>query len=468
MGKQKSFIIVGSTFIAFILILLLMPLITSGLKTTKIKFESTSINVPLGRTRGIAPVIYAGGNIGEDIVLEYTILSGQDIIDITPGTYSKGFSTKHTWAFYELDFEGKEITKETNIPYDPEDKITIRDGFWYVGEENTGCEAEDNYSEEEIMQHAVSSEEATSFTCFILNGQQTDIVYDSSIKPVQNTETKTWFINGKDTGYSYEGIQATIASKDLGTAVIECKGVVEGKEISATLRINVVEDDPISCNPSSVSNPYLESTLVLQEGAEFELEYTVNGKNPDDPEDKPLQDIEIKVKNDIVNIRGTLVEVEVEGVKVEKMVYTVKVNHLGEEETMKVGTIDLIVPKDSYKVGQEKNLKNTITIIVLGIDQEKIDKINEAREAVTNIGTVQNTPESREAVALARQKVNEISEYLGVTIAYGDPNTADDKVEEKYYIADAAQAEKLQSVITNYSKLTNAETRIKFYDSQSK
>ena len=106
-----------------------MPLITSGLKTTKIKFESTSINVALGRSRGIAPVIYAGGNIGEDIVLEYTILSGEDVIDITPGTYSKGYSTKHTWAFYELNSEGEEITKESSIPYDPEDEISIRDGF---------------------------------------------------------------------------------------------------------------------------------------------------------------------------------------------------------------------------------------------------------------------------------------------------------------------------------------------------
>lgn len=432
MGKQKSFIIVGSTFLVFILLLLLMPVITSGLKSTKIGFESTSINVVLGKQRGIAPVIYAGGDIGEGIILDYEILEGEDVIDLGLGTYSSGVATKYTWSFYELDSEGQEVTKNSNIPYDEEDVISIKDGYWYVGDVNTGCAAEEEYAEEDIPLHAVRSEKTTSFVCFILNGIQTDIVYDRNVTPVRNEETKTWFINGKDTGYTYEGIQATITPLMVGSATIKCTGKVDGKDISATLRINVIEDDPITCNPTSVSNPYLDSTLIVKDGYEFDLEYVVNGTNPENPDDKPLQDITYTIKNDIVEIEAVTVQEEVNGVMVEKVVYKVKAK-LPEEAISHTGSIELVVPKTSFKVGQEKNLKNTITIIVLNEEQTVIDKINEAREAIAAIGTVANTPECRELVQAARTKVNAVSTELQVHI-------------------------------TNLTKLTNAEKRIDRWD----
>ena len=71
MGKQKSFIIVGSTFAGIILLIVLVALITREIKETKCNFEAQTYALEVGKSKALAPTIYAGGVV-KDIDFKYT------------------------------------------------------------------------------------------------------------------------------------------------------------------------------------------------------------------------------------------------------------------------------------------------------------------------------------------------------------------------------------------------------------
>ena len=67
MGKQKSYIMVGSVFLAFILLMLLVTIITSNVKDTKITFDSDTYTVEIS---GIGFVTYKKSGVEFDEILE--------------------------------------------------------------------------------------------------------------------------------------------------------------------------------------------------------------------------------------------------------------------------------------------------------------------------------------------------------------------------------------------------------------
>ena len=186
MGKQKSFIIVGSTFVGIILLIVLVALITRGIKDTKCNFETQLYAIEVGKSKALAPTIYAGGVV-KDIDFTYTT-DKEGIITILEGTYSSGAASVHCWVFTEPN----EAEKESYVPHNEEDVISIKDGYWYINNTKTICKASSDYAGEDLNAYATRSVEPRSVMCYILNGIQTDIPFDENVIPVRDQATVTW------------------------------------------------------------------------------------------------------------------------------------------------------------------------------------------------------------------------------------------------------------------------------------
>ena len=274
MGKQKSFIIVGSTFLGVILLIILVSLITKGIKETKCLFEAEVYSMEVGKSKALAPTLYAGGVV-EDVEFTYSA-DTEGVIEILEGTYSSGSSSVYCWVFSEPDANGSIKDKESYIPHDENDVISIKDGYWYINDTKTVCKAESNHDGEDLNAYATRSIEPRSVRCYILNGIQTDIPYEDGIVPERNTSTGTWFVKGKDTGYSYKGIQATIIGKAVGSTKITAKGIIDGKEIVATTTIQVCLP-----NPASIALSYIDNTVVTNLNKEVTIEDVKIGSDED-------------------------------------------------------------------------------------------------------------------------------------------------------------------------------------------
>lgn len=384
MGKQKSFIIVGSTFLGVILLIILVSLITKGIKETKCLFEAEVYAMEVGKSKALAPTLYAGGVV-EDVEFTYSA-DTEGVIEILEGTYSSGSASVYCWVFSEPDASGNIKDKESYIPHDENDVISIKDGYWYINDTKTVCKAESNYEGEDLMAYATRSIEPRSVKCYILNGVQTDIPYEDGVTPERNASTGTWFIKGKDTGYTYKGIQATIIGKKVGSTKITAKGIIDGKEIVATTTIQVCLP-----NPASIALSYIDNTLVTNLNKEVAIDgYEVKAKSSSLV--APKQDVEFRVVNgtEAIALNGNVVKVSETGT------YRVRLTAL----------------KSSFTegIGKYESISATVTVIVLDTTDEQIKLIEAARVAIESIGTVSDTPEIRELVLAAREAVNKVLE----------------------------------------------------------
>lgn len=391
MGKQKSFIIVGSTFIGIILLIILVSLITKGIKETRCVFEAEKYAIEVGKVKALAPTLYAGGVV-EDVEFTYTSET-EGIVEILEGTYSSGTASVYCWVFSEPDANGNIQDKESYIPHDENDVISIKDGYWYINDTKTSCKAESDHVGEDLNSYATRSIEPRSVVCYILNGIQTDIPFNKEITPVRNESTGTWFVNDVDTGYTYKGIQATIIAKAVGTTKVTAKGIIDGKEVSATT--TVVVSLP---NPASISLSYIDSTIVTNLNKSVSIDgFEVKAKPSSLA--SPKQDVEYRVVNgtDAISLNGNVVTITATGT------YRVRLSAL----------------KSSFTegIGQYESVNATVSIIVLDTTDEQIELIENARVAIENIGTVTDTVECRALVAAAREAVNKVleSNISGVT-----------------------------------------------------
>ena len=402
MGKQKSFIIVGSTFLAFILIMVLLSVITKGLTETKCNFESDTYIIEVGKTKALAPTLYASGTV-EGLEFEYTA-EDNSVIRIDKGTSSVGAASVHCWVFSETDANGNVVEKDSRVPHNENDKITIEDdGYWYINGRKTTCKAEKKYSEDEIMSYATRTVNPISVNCFILNGIQTTIPYFEDSVLTKNEETGTWVVNGEDSGISYKGIQITIEALKVGKTKLTAKGMIKDKEVVVTTTIEVALP-----NPNSVKTDYIDNTKVVKLNEEFNFEYEVLAKA--DSIAKPLQDVTYSITKGsdlLTNTNGTF-----------------KATGAGE------CAVRITADRNSFNTGLGKyeNKNVTVTIIVLDTTDEQIELIEQARAAIAAIAEASDD-KLAEVVAAARTIV--------------------DKVEEGN-----------QSAITNIKKLENAEKKL--------
>lgn len=402
MGKQKSFIIVGSTFLAFILIMVLLSVITKGLTETKCNFESDTYIIEVGKTKALAPTLYASGTV-EGLEFEYTA-EDNSVIKIDKGTSSVGAASVYCWVFSETDANGNVVEKDSRVPHNENDKITIEDdGYWYINGRKTTCKAEKKYSEDEIMSYATRTVNPISVNCFILNGIQTTIPYFEDSVLTKNEETGTWVVNGEDSGISYKGIQITIEALKVGKTKLTAKGMIQDKEVVVTTTIEVALP-----NPNSVKTDYIDNTKVVKVNEEFNLEYEVMAKA--DSIAKPLQDVTYSITKGsdlLTNTNGSF-----------------KAAGAGE------CAVRITADRNSFNTGLGKyeNKNVTVTIIVLDTTDEQIELIEQARAAIAAIAEASDD-KLAEVVAAARTIV--------------------DKVEEGN-----------QSAITNIKKLENAEKKL--------
>lgn len=394
MGKQKSFIIVGSSFLALILIIILVSVITRGLKDTRCAFDAENYPIEIGQTKALAPNLYAGGVVN-NLDFEYTV-DKEGIINIEKGTYSSGAAEKYVWVFSEINEEGKVVEQPTFVPHNEDDEITIVDGYWCINGEKTNCKPLKDYSAmgEDLNAYATRSVNPSSVNCFILNGIQTDIPYKKDIVPVRNEETKTWFIEGEDTKIKYTGIQVTITAQNIGSVTLTAKGIIDGKEVVASTVIQVCLP-----NPNSISHSYIDNSVVVNVNETFKLDqYEVNGKATSVA--KPLQDVTYTA---VGNPEG------------------VTINSDGSIVSTTTGTfkVRIAVPRESFTIGIGKyeSINTTITVIVLNTSEEQIDLINQAKKAISEIGFVENKPESIALVNAATEIVKLIEEanIVGIT-----------------------------------------------------
>lgn len=375
MGKQKSFIIVGSTFIGIILLLLLIPVLTRGLKETKCYFEMESVNIEIGKERATAPTIYASGNV-QNIKMSYSV-DNNEIVAIQKGAHAVGSYPIICWKFQELDKDNKPIEKQTRVSYNSEDKISIIDGYWAINDSKTEYTVEKEYADNEIYEHAVQGE--VSIKCYILNGIQTDIPYVENVVPTRNEETKTWFINGVDTGYSYEGIHITLLGKKAGSSVLTFTGEIDGVAVSASMTVNVVYPDPTGI----VSN-HVDNTLIIKKGQTADLDYEVT--------DASL----VAQANQKVNITissGSSVQLD---------------NNKVTGKTEGTTNIKISVPKESF-TGVNQNYSVTVKVLVVDVDDVTLANLIAAHEAIYKIGEVVDSNECRQLVASATTAVEKLT-----------------------------------------------------------
>ncbi len=362
MGKQKSFIIVGSTFAAAILLLILITVLTKtiGIKESKFGFDDQEYYIELGKSQALSPNLYAGGSIDSDMDFQY-VAEKSDVVVIEKGTYASGASAEgvYCWSFLEVDAKGNNVEKTSFIPHNENDEITIVNGYWHVNGEKTNCKAERDYPQDEIMSYATISTEKRQIICYILNGIQTNIPYNANVEPVRNESTGTWFIDGEDTGYKYAGIQATIYAKKIGTTKLTVSGIVNGKELTTSVTIHVCLP-----NPNKVVTAYAKNTKIVNINKEFTLEHTVLPK--DSSVEMPLQDVTYTI--------GAAA----------KDALTVNENNVFKATATGSYNVRIAAPKASFTIGLSKYESTYVnaTIIVVDATDEQVVIMQNAIEAI--------------------------------------------------------------------------------------
>lgn len=383
MGKQKSFIIVGSTFVAVILLIILASVITKGIKETKCSFEAEVYAMEVGKSKALAPTLYAGGVV-ENVEFEYTA-DKEGIIEILEGTYSSGAASVYCWVFAETNNNGEIVEKESYIPHNEDDVISIKDGYWCINDVKTSCKAEKDYAGEDLNAYATRSISPKSINCFILNGVQTSIPYDKEITPERNASTGTWFINGKDTGYTYKGLQVTIVAKKVGTAVVTAKGIVDGDAVVATTTVQVCLP-----NPKTIVTDYVDDTVIVNVNKDLTIDkYEVKGKSG-------------SIANPSQEVTYTLVGSPAEA-SLNNNVF--KASVAGEYK------VRIAAVRSSFTegIGQYETVNVTVKVIVLDTTDEQVELIESARTYIEKI----NTAEASELEAIvkeARALVNNVLE----------------------------------------------------------
>ena len=383
MGKQKSFIIVGSTFVAIILLIILASVITKGIKETKCSFEAEVYAMEVGKSKALAPTLYAGGVV-ENVEFEYTA-DKEGIIEILEGTYSSGAASVYCWVFAETNNNGEVVEKESYIPHNEDDVISIKDGYWCINDVKTSCKAEKDYVGEDLNAYATRSISPKSINCFILNGVQTSIPYDKEITPERNASTGTWFINGKDTGYTYKGLQVTIVAKKVGATVVTAKGIVDGDAVVATTTVQVCLP-----NPKTIVTDYVDDTVIVNVNKDLTIDkYEVKGKIG-------------SIANPSQEVTYTLVGSPAEA-SLNNNVF--KASVAGEYK------VRIAAVRSSFTegIGQYETVNVTVKVIVLDTTDEQIELIESARTYIEKI----NTAEASELEAIvkeARALVNNVLE----------------------------------------------------------
>lgn len=385
MGKQKSFIIVSLSFIAFILIILLVKVVTSGVIEIQMSFAEDDYTLEIGKQRALAPNIYASGDIS-DLDFEFST-DNSGVIEVSEGTWSTlGTAYVPCWSFTVLE-KNELVFVTSKIPYKSSDVITIEDSFWCVNGVKTKYEANENYSESEINQYFRTEE--TLIPCYILNGEQTSIPCEDGVEPERNKETGTWFINGEDTGYTYKGVQVTIKAVGIGSAKLKMSGIIKGKQYEALTTIKVAKPDPASI---ALDSKYEEGLVFVKKGENFNIGYKISAKAGSIAE--PSQDVTYKIKtnNGVVTQNGS----------------TFKAEKVGLE------SITITAVKESFEVsGKYVTVSATAQIVVLDdLNEETMAKIVAATKAISNIGDVNKSDSSKEKIELAKAAL------VGVDVQY--------------------------------------------------
>lgn len=377
MGKQKSYIMVGSVFLAFILLMLLVTIITSNVKDTKITFDSETYTVEIGKSRALTPTIYAGGKSMDDAEFVY-VAGDNSVIDLQAGCYAAGDAVVDCWAFVEAKEDGSPETKLSNSPYHEDDVVTVGDDlYWYVNGEKTRARANKKYTEEEIS-HIVSKAPNT-VNCFYLNGEPTNIPYNKDITPVRNESTGTWFIDGVDTLVKYQSIPATITGLKLGTSKVSMTAKIGGKEYKLEVSVTVCAPDP-----TGIEIDYIDATKIVSLNSDFTIDYKVLSKNENHD---AIQDVKYSCPN---------------GLKLNDGVFTA--------EQAGTYSITVTVLESSFQLGTSKNISKVVKVIVIDASEDEVELIEEARSAIDAIGTLVETEECKARYEAAKEAVAKVSE----------------------------------------------------------
>lgn len=399
MGKQKSFIIVGSTFLALIVIVLLASLIGSG-KKSKCFFAADTYYVLKGSSIDLAPEVTTAGRI-KKCEFQYQ-LNKPNIALVESGTSSTTDKNMDCWVF--LDSESSETISDFRV--DDSDVITIENHYWCVNGKSTGIMPDRDYSEDEIYEHAVVKNVVKSV--WMLNGEETNYIYKEGITPVRDETSGHWFLEGVDTGYVYDkSIPATIEGIDYGEVELTATGTVNGKKVEAKTIIEVVHQDP-----KSITTDYINNTVYLAADSTLTLSYFVQGNSSD--LDAPLQDVTYTYSS-ISGQPSGLGTVSDDGVVT----------------AIKEGSFNVIIKakSSSFRLGKVENIEVRIRINVIPHSKVEVEQLEKTRKAINDIGRVAYTPESKEKIDTASDLYNSLSEELKAYITKQEKTTLDDAIE---------------------------------------
>ena len=377
MGKQKSYILVGSVFIGFIVLMLLVTIISNNVKKTIVTFDSDIYYVEVGKTRALTPTIYAGGKVVDDVTFTYES-EDSTIFSVKPGTHSVGTALVDCWAFNEAKADGSVDAKTTITPYNEGDVVTVGDDlYWYVNGEKTRAKANKQYTQEEISKLVTKA--PANIECFYLNGLPTNIPYDEDVTPVRNEETKTWFIDGKDTKVSYNSIPTTIEGLKLGSAKVTATGNIDGETFVLSATIKVCEPDP-----KGIKLYHIDDTIIINLNNEFVADYKVYADNE---LSDPLQAVTYTRPS---------------GLTLNGEVFT----------ATKAGNyrITVTVDEESFQLSVPKTLSTVLKVVVIDTTDEQIELIEAARIAIENIGTVDDSAECLARYITAKDAISKVSE----------------------------------------------------------
>ncbi len=386
MGKQKSFIIVGSVFLGLIVIILLVSLIGSG-KDNQCYFAADQYYVQKGHSIDLAPELSASGRI-KNYEFNYE-LDKNGIASVDMGTCSEVDKELNCWVFLEGEEDNIQEFPSDFLAHDQDD-ITIENGYWCINGESTNIKPEKNYNDEEITLHVTAKNVLKRV--WMLNGEVTDIIVKENVEPTRN-ENGNWFIEGVDTGIRYKTIPVTIEGLDYGKVTLTVHGKVNGKAVETTTVVEVVPQDP-----STITSNYFHDTIYMVKGSSMEIEYTIYGQNLE--EDLPLQDAKCTVSSNIARFDN-------------KTVYA--------EET---GTCNLYIkPNDSsYHLGKIGTNRLTIKCYILE-SAEDVQAIEDFRQKIQAIGDLNNvtaTAEVKAKIDAAREAYDKLSEELQNKIPFDE------------------------------------------------
>ncbi len=366
MGKAKSFIIVGSFFLALFIIILLVTLFSGG-NTVECYFSATSYYIEIDETRALVPEVVVGRKIS-NVKFDFS-LSEENIVEVQMGSFAKKSGNVSCWTFVEMK-NNEEIIKKTAIPYDSRDSIHIEDDYWYINNIKTRIKAErSDYTQSEITQIAQTTEDSTM--CWVLNGVATNIGCREEYEPVRG-ENGNWFIRGDDTGYTYEGMVVSITGLAIGKVVLTMTGELANKPIEISTTLDIILPDPASI---VFDKEYPDNTLHIAKGESFEIGHTL--KASEGKQYTPVQTVNYSIdKTNLLTVTDG--------------VFTAK-----EKGTVK---LRIYAPASSFLKNPSSSVTVTITIIILDVPDELVEEIVAIKNAIASIKTVNYDEKSRNAI----------------------------------------------------------------------